>query len=57
MHDARLNRLTQQLVTFCDARDWKQFQNPKNLVAARSIEAAEKVRGSSKKYDEYTHED
>lgn len=121
MNDASLNSLIEKLVAFRDARDWKQFHNPKDLAAALSIEAAElqelflwkhpdaldlespekkerieeevadiasfllllcneleidladalqrkieknaakypaeKVRGSSKKYDEYTHED
>jgi NTP pyrophosphatase (non-canonical NTP hydrolase) len=119
-HDS-LASLIRQLVAFRDARDWKQFHNPKDLAAALSIEAAElqelflwkhpnqleldspekkerieeevadiasflllicneleidladalqrkieknaakypadMVRGSSKKYDEYTHED
>lgn len=121
MNTTTLDCLIQQLVAFRDARDWKQFHNPKDLAAALSIEAAElqelflwkqpdaldldsldkkerieeevadiasfllllcneleidladalqnkigknadkypadKVRGSSKKYDEYTHED
>jgi hypothetical protein len=33
--------LTQLLVDFRDARDWGQFQNPKDLALALSIEAAE----------------
>ena len=121
MNTTSLDCLIQQLVAFRDARNWKQFHNPKDLAAALSIEAAElqelflwqhpdnldldspakkerieeevadvasfllllcneleidladavqrkivknaakypaeKVRGSSKKYDAYTHED
>lgn len=33
--------LIDQLVDFRDARDWKQFHNPKDLATALSIEAAE----------------
>lgn len=32
-----------ELSTFADARDWDQFHNPKNLVMALSVEAAELV--------------
>jgi dCTP diphosphatase len=33
--------LRDEVVKFRDARDWKQFHTPKNLVAALAIEAAE----------------
>jgi NTP pyrophosphatase (non-canonical NTP hydrolase) len=33
--------LTQKLLAFRDARDWKQFHNPKDLAVALSIESAE----------------
>jgi NTP pyrophosphatase (non-canonical NTP hydrolase) len=33
--------LTQKLIAFRDARDWKQFHNPKDLAVALSIESAE----------------
>lgn len=33
--------LIQKLVAFRDARDWKQFHNPKDLALAISIEAGE----------------
>ena len=33
--------LTQLVKTFVDAREWSQFQNPKDLALALSIEAAE----------------
>lgn len=36
-----IKQLTEELVRFRDARDWKQFHNPKDLAAALSIEAAE----------------
>ena len=36
-----LSDLTRALVAFRDARDWKQFHNPKDLAAALSIESAE----------------
>jgi len=36
-----MDELTQQVVAFRDARDWKQFHSPRNLAASISIEAAE----------------
>ncbi len=33
--------LLNEIVAFCDDRDWKQFHTPKNLSAAISIEASE----------------
>lgn len=33
--------LTKKLIAFRDARDWKQFHNPKDLAIALSIESAE----------------
>lgn len=33
--------LLKDVVKFRDARDWKQFHNPKNLAAAIAIETAE----------------
>ena len=38
-HD--LQTLTDQLIAFRDARDWKQFHSLKNLLLSVSIEAAE----------------
>jgi NTP pyrophosphatase (non-canonical NTP hydrolase) len=35
------NDLQKALVTFRDEREWAQFHNPKDLVLALSIEAAE----------------
>lgn len=39
-HDA-LSRITQQIRDFRDARDWRQFHNPKDMAVAVSVEAAE----------------
>ncbi len=36
-----IKAITQALLEFRDARDWKQFHNPKDLALALSIEAAE----------------
>ena len=38
---ASIEELQKQLVAFRDARDWRQFHDPKNLAMALSIEAAE----------------
>jgi len=34
-------KITQDIIKFRDARDWKQFHNAKDLSAALSIEASE----------------
>ena len=39
--DHNLQTLTERLVAFRDARDWKQFHSLKNLLLSVSIEAAE----------------
>jgi NTP pyrophosphatase (non-canonical NTP hydrolase) len=36
-----LQRLTQDLRDFAEARDWETFHSPKNLASALSVEAAE----------------
>lgn len=36
-----IERLTEKLTAFRDARDWNQFHNPKDLAIAISIESAE----------------
>ena len=38
---SEIAELTQKLIAFRDARDWKQFHNPKDLAVALSIESAE----------------
>ena len=40
-HDDTLAKLTKELLAFRDARDWKQFHNPKDLATALAIEASE----------------
>jgi NTP pyrophosphatase (non-canonical NTP hydrolase) len=39
----QLKQLTDLLIQFRDARDWKQFHNPKDLAIAISIESSELV--------------
>jgi NTP pyrophosphatase (non-canonical NTP hydrolase) len=36
-----LNNLTKRIVAFRDARDWKQFHNPKDCAISLSLEASE----------------
>lgn len=36
-----MNKLTKQLLSFRDARDWEQFHNPKDLAIAINIESSE----------------
>lgn len=38
-----MDELKQKIQNFADARDWEQHHNPKNLVMALSVEAAELV--------------
>ena len=39
--DCAMREATKALIEFRDARDWKQFHDPKNLASALGIEAAE----------------
>lgn len=34
-------KIRQEILEFRDARDWKQFHNPKDLATAIAIESAE----------------
>ena len=36
-----ISELTTRINAFRDARDWKQFHNPKDMAVSISIEAAE----------------
>ena len=36
-----IKKLTENIVAFRDARNWKQFHNPKDLAISISLEAAE----------------
>lgn len=40
MHDS-IHTLTQRIIAFRDARDWKQFHSPKELSVAIAAEAGE----------------
>lgn len=39
--EQQIKLLTEKLIGFRDARDWKQFHTPRNLAVSLSIEAAE----------------
>lgn len=41
MANADLKKLTKSIIAFRDARDWKQFHNPKDLALSLMLEAAE----------------
>lgn len=36
-----INKITQRIIDFRDARDWKQFHNPKDVALSLSLEASE----------------
>ncbi len=36
-----IQKLTKKVIAFRDARDWKQFHNPKDVAISLSLEAAE----------------
>ncbi len=36
-----LQKLTKQIVSFRDQRDWKQFHNPKDMAISLALEASE----------------
>lgn len=38
---SEIKKLTKRIVDFRDARDWKQFHNPKDLAISLSLEASE----------------
>ena len=37
----KINKLTEDIVQFRDARDWKQFHNPKDLALSLVLESVE----------------
>ena len=37
----KLSLLVERIVEFCEARDWKQFHNPKDLAISLMLEAGE----------------
>jgi hypothetical protein len=36
-----LQNLTDRLIAFCDARDWRKFHSLKNLMLSLNLESAE----------------
>lgn len=38
---SEIKKLTEEVIKFRDARDWKQFHNPKDCAISLSLEAAE----------------
>ncbi len=36
-----IQKLTEKIIKFRDARDWKQFHNPKDVALSLSLEAGE----------------
>ena len=40
-HETKIHELKEKIKAFCDARDWDQFHNAKDLAIALSIEASE----------------
>jgi len=41
MDEDKIEKLKERIRSFRDARDWKQFHNPKDMAISISIEAAE----------------
>lgn len=41
MKEPNIKSLTKRIISFRDARDWKQFNHPKDLAISLSLEAAE----------------
>ena len=51
-----LNELIKRIITFRDARDWKQFHNPKDLALSLVLEATEVMEHFQWKNNEETKE-
>ena len=55
--DNELKKLTERIIKFRDARDWKQFHKPKDLAISLSLEATEVLEHfqwkSEKEIEEY----
>ncbi len=54
---SEIKKLTDRIIKFRDARDWKQFHKPKDLAISLNLEAAEVLEHfqwkSEKEIDEY----
>ena len=51
-----LNELIKKIIEFRDARDWKQFHNPKDVALSLSLEASEVVEHFQWKNDKEVKE-
>lgn len=51
-----IKRLTESATSFRDERDWKQFNNPKDLAISLTLEAAEVLEHFQWKNDEVLNE-
>ncbi len=55
-----IEELTKEIIEFIEARDWKQFHNPKDLAISLSLEASEVMEHfqwkSKEEIDEYVKE-
>ena len=45
-----INDLTKRIIAFRNARDWKQFHNPKDVALSLVLEAAEVMDKETGKY-------
>jgi NTP pyrophosphatase (non-canonical NTP hydrolase) len=54
---SEIKKLTERIINFRDARDWKQFHKPKDLAISLSLEVSEVLEHfqwkSEKEIDEY----
>lgn len=41
MNENQLGKLVERIISFRDARDWKQFHNPKDVALSMVLEASE----------------
>ena len=63
MDDPQLKKIVERIVNFRDARDWKQFHNPKDVALSMVLEAGEVMEHFQWKNAEemqehiYTHRD
>ena len=51
-----LDELTQRLIAFRDARDWRQFHSLRNLILSLNLEAAELLELTQWKQDDEVEE-
>jgi NTP pyrophosphatase (non-canonical NTP hydrolase) len=56
MAEATIETLTERLLAFREARDWRQFHSLKNLILSLNLEAAELLELTQWKSDEAVEE-